>query len=153
MKDNNLSIYYATPLFGNVAYGRKESSALELHEINLHKLTRGVSLFVFKTKDGEPRVAYGTLNPDNIRTTPDSLATQLRQALKVTYNVHTNQADNYERTEFLDNEVWISNTIDFMGKPKKPVGKKSENVQTYFDLERMQWRTYVKDNLLMVFDF
>lgn len=52
--------------YANEKIDFSEIDTVELQERNLDKLVNGVSVFVFKKKDGTYRTAVGTLNPNTI---------------------------------------------------------------------------------------
>lgn len=121
-------------------------------------LATGIVKFEYAKKEGEVRVAFGTLNPDLIP--PQYKPTDLQELVETTGNLLNNVAKALENPSLLQDSEPFQNSIDwvtealtpFLPKPKKEATEKKETpYQFYYDFAAKGWRQFHKDQITKIF--
>ena len=124
------------------------------------KLAEGVVIFKFKKKDGMDRMAVGTVRTDiiqkmrfkveDVNELVDVLNRYNKKATELRFGA--DDPITLGELESLEREAdTILTKMVFSVWEKKEEKPKPEHLITYFDMEKMEFRSFDSNNLLMVY--
>lgn len=154
MTQNKLNMFYTFNPFVNVAPGRKEISSLELHEYVLGKMNEGIAVFAYYNKDGEPRLAIGTLKPELLPVVDDKLQARMFALVEHVKACGSSKSEQPLDDLFIEAGKVHNLLIGLREDGSKPTPRAiPQNTQKYFDLGKKAWRSYDKERLMFLLDF
>ena len=113
-------------------------------------LKNGVVIFEYEKKDGTKRVAKGTLNENFLpEMEPAEFELGKEGVDKIVESTYTD-FDEYMEKNKIELVGESEDGLNYIFKHKKKTRKPNENIVSYYDLEKEEFRSFNKDHFIGV---